>query len=166
MICQYNGHSWIDPSVPSSESTVTGTEPVSKVQTGFPRTRGRVILQSIPLSLFVTYQAPGESDLPWPLKKSMSTQKTAEEFWCSLVPGRRKCKHTGTEGHCPFPRAVLEVSHQLKHVQDGVVHLDQHSQVDGQAGLAVLGGRGARQPGEGVVLFQYKPEHIRGGLRV
>lgn len=55
-------------------------------------------------------------------------------------------------------------SHALKHVQDGVVHLDQYSQVDGQAGLPVLGGRGTRQPGEGVVLLQYEPEHIRGGL--
>lgn len=47
---------------------------------------------------------------------------------------------------------------RLKHVEDGVVHLDQHSQVDGQAGLAVLRGGRARQPGEGVVLLQYKPE--------
>lgn len=47
---------------------------------------------------------------------------------------------------------------QLKHVQDGIVHLNQHSQMDGQAGLAVLRGGCARQPGKGVVLLQYEPE--------
>lgn len=55
-------------------------------------------------------------------------------------------------------------SSRLKHVQDGVVHLDQHGQMDWEAGLAVLGGRGTCQPGQGVILFQYKPEHIGGGL--
>lgn len=46
---------------------------------------------------------------------------------------------------------------RLKHVQYGIVHLDQHSQVHRQAGLAVLGCRSTRQPREGVVLLQHKP---------
>lgn len=45
----------------------------------------------------------------------------------------------------------------LEHVEDGIVHLREDGQVDGEAGAAVLCRRVARQPGEGVVLLQYKP---------
>lgn len=63
-----------------------------------------------------------------------------------------------TEGRTTKRLAIVLSVTRLKHVEDGVVHLDQHSQVDRQAGLAVLRGGRARQPGEGVVLLQYKPE--------
>lgn len=48
-------------------------------------------------------------------------------------------------------------STKLQYVQNGVIHLDQDSKMDRQAGLTVLCGRRACQPGEGVVLFQHKP---------
>lgn len=111
---------------------------------------------SLPMS--ITFRAvealtcPG-SRFIWPLKNPLQAGAT-KELRCPLVPRRRKCRHRIVWGgrHCS-PRVT-----QLKHVEDGVVHLDQHSQVDGQAGLAVLRGGRARQPGEGVVLLQYKPE--------
>lgn len=56
-------------------------------------------------------------------------------------------------------RCVIVSMWGLKRVQDGVVHLDQHSQMDRQAGLAVLCSGCTRQPGQGVVLLQYKPVH-------
>lgn len=67
----------------------------------------------------------------------------------------KKRRHRRSEGD--HQESSSELFAQLKHVQDGVVHLGQHGQVDGQAGLAVLRGGRARQPREGVVLLQYKP---------
>lgn len=113
-----------------------------------------------------------ESDLPCPLfiheihdflqkktKKKNQTEKTQTNRGALVLSGAqsRNRRHRVTER--------LRCS-RLKHVQDGVVHLDEHGQVDREAGLAVLGGRGTRQPRQGVVLFQYKPEHIGGGLGV
>lgn len=46
---------------------------------------------------------------------------------------------------------------RLEHVHDGIVQLREHHKVDGKAGSAVLGGRIAREPREGIVLLQYKP---------
>lgn len=77
-----------------------------------------------------------------------------------MSSGAQKEEVLGTEGReeNEAPQRWSPSLMQLKHVQDGVVHLNQHSQVDGQAGLAVLRGRRARQPGEGIVLLQYEPE--------
>lgn len=46
---------------------------------------------------------------------------------------------------------------QLKYIHDGIVQLSEHHKVDRKAGSAVLGGRVAREPGQGVVLLQNKP---------
>lgn len=40
-----------------------------------------------------------------------------------------------------------------EHVHDEVVHLGEHHKVNRQARAAILGGRVACQPGEGVVLL-------------
>lgn len=50
-----------------------------------------------------------------------------------------------------------QVLFQLKYIHDGVVQLSEHHKVDGKAGGTVLGGRVAREPGQGVVLLQNKP---------
>lgn len=59
-----------------------------------------------------------------------------------------------------------QVLFQLEYVHDGVVQLSEHHKVDGKAGSAVLGGRIAREPGEGVVLLQNEPQHVRCGFGV
>lgn len=48
----------------------------------------------------------------------------------------------------------------LQDVHDGVVELGEHHEVHGQAGAAVLRGRVTREPGQGVVLLQHKPQDI------
>lgn len=73
---------------------------------------------------------------------------------------QRECRHRIQ------PQFSILPSVQLKHVQNGVVHLGEHSQVDRQAGLAILSGWRACEPGKSIVLLQNKPEHIGGGLRV
>lgn len=50
-----------------------------------------------------------------------------------------------------------QVLFQSEYVHDGIVQLSEHHKVDGKAGSAVLGGRIAREPGEGVVLLQNEP---------
>lgn len=101
----------------------------------------------------------GESDLPRPLfghwiQVYQKQQKSSGALWCSEGGsiGTEEMKVTVS----PLKSCPSSLT-QLKHVQNGIVHLDQYGQVDRQAGLAVLGGRGARQPGEGIVLLQYKP---------
>lgn len=73
-------------------------------------------------------------------------QKQQKSSGALLCPEGGSVGTEGKESKAPLRvRVALEAS-PLKHVQDGVVHLDQYSQVDRQAGLAVLRGRRARQP--------------------
>lgn len=62
----------------------------------------------------------------------------------------------------PWPRLQEELrqrasASRLEHVHDGIVQLREHHKVDGKAGSTVLGGRIAREPGQGIVLLQHKP---------
>lgn len=92
-----------------------------------------------------------------PSSSLRSMYESAEVLWRPLVTAMRDGRPT------VHHRTVL-IPPQLKHVEDGIVHLDKYSQVDRQAGLAVLSCRSACEPGQGIVLFQNKPEHIGGGL--
>lgn len=91
--------------------------------------------------------------LKHPQNKSANAHMSREVLWCHLVPATSQSrKRTG-------------LNHpQLEHVEDGIVHLGKYSQVDWQAGLTILSCWSACEPGKCIVLFQNKPEHIRGGL--
>lgn len=108
-------------------------------------------------SILLLYYIPGKSEF-------ISPHLLFETIHVEVYISRSALVPSGDAVRDGRPSSFVLIPPQLKHAEDGIVHLDQYSQVDRQAGLAVLSGRSACEPGEGVVLLQNKPEHIGGGL--
>lgn len=84
-----------------------------------------------------------------------TAQDWSEEKQTELFAGRGTFQGGGEKQ--PEEQVLVCV---LQDVHDGIVELGEHHEVHGQAGAAVLRGRVTREPGQGVVLLQHKPQDI------
>lgn len=138
----------VNPYVSPLTRTSTGTDSILKVH-------AEPGLHSCPTSLswFVSVQLA--------LLCILAMKSTQSNRRALVLPGGQKEAQGKKKTTTQTKHVGYYQSSGLKHVQDGVVHLDQHRQVDRQAWLAILCGGRARQPWQGVVLLQYKPAHVK-----